>query len=55
MYVPGESHCMCLVEAADSGTVEAVNKEAGIPFRRVVEALDLGSRVSQSLEIPRVP
>ena len=41
MFVPGESHCMCLFEADDKGTVEAVNKEAGIPFTRVVEAMDL--------------
>jgi hypothetical protein len=41
MYVPGEAHCMCLFEAGDMGTVEAVNREAGIPFTRVVEALDL--------------
>lgn len=41
MYVPGEAHCMCLFEAADGDTVEAVNREAGIPFTRVVEALDL--------------
>lgn len=41
MYVPGESHCMCLFEAKDPGTVEAVNKAAGIPFTRIVEAYDL--------------
>lgn len=41
MYVPGESHCMCLFEAKDPGTVEAVNRAAGIPFTRIVEAYDL--------------
>jgi muconolactone delta-isomerase len=41
MFVPGESHCMCLFEAADKKTVEEVNKAAGIPFNRVVEAYDL--------------
>jgi hypothetical protein len=41
MYVPGEAHVMCLFEAEDKDAVEAVNKEAGIPFTRVVEAMDL--------------
>ena len=41
MYVPGEAHVMCLFEAEDKGAVEAVNREAGIPFTRVVEAMDL--------------
>ena len=41
MYVPGESHCMCLFEADDKASVEAVNREAGIPFTRVIEAMDL--------------
>jgi hypothetical protein len=41
MFVPGEAHCMCLFEAADANTVEEVNKAAGIPFTRVVEAYDL--------------
>ncbi len=41
MYVPGESHCMCLFEAADAESVRAVNEAAGIPFTRIVEAVDL--------------
>lgn len=40
-YVPGDEHVMCLFEAADPGVVEQVNRAAGIPFTRVVEALDL--------------
>jgi hypothetical protein len=40
-FVPGEAHCMCLFEAGNPGDVEAVNKQANIPFTRVVEALDL--------------
>jgi len=38
MYVPGESHYMCLFEAEDAETVKAVNDEAGIPYTRIVEA-----------------
>lgn len=40
-FVPGEDRAMCLFEANDSGAVIEVNKEAEIPFTRVVEALDL--------------
>jgi len=40
-FVPGEAHCMCLFEASDAGLVEAANRQAHIPFDRVVEALDL--------------
>jgi hypothetical protein len=41
MYVPGDDHCMCLFEADDAQVVKAVNDEAGIPYTRVVEAMDL--------------
>jgi muconolactone delta-isomerase len=41
MFVPGESHCMCLFEASDADTVKQVNEAAGIPFTRIVEAYDL--------------
>lgn len=40
-FVPGESRCMCLFEAADAQIVRDVNEAAHIPFSRVVEALDL--------------
>ena len=40
-FVPGEDRSMCLFEATDTATVEAVNKDAEIPFIRIVEALDL--------------
>ena len=41
MYLPGDDRCMCLFEADDVETVEAVNDEAGVPYIRVVEAHDL--------------
>ena len=41
VWVPGDSHCMCLFEAGNPEVVEEVNKTANIPFTRVVEALDL--------------
>ncbi|NNE12869.1 MAG: DUF4242 domain-containing protein [Ilumatobacter sp.] len=40
-FVPGESHCMCLFDAPDPGTVSDLNNEAQIPFTRITEALDL--------------
>jgi len=40
-FVPGESHCMCLFEAPTAQDVAELNDEAGIPYTRVTEALDL--------------
>ena len=40
-FVPGESRCMCLFEAANPEIVKEVNQAAQIPFTRVVEAKDL--------------
>lgn len=41
-FVPGESRVMSLFEACDSSLVEEVNDAAGIPYTRVVRAMDLG-------------
>ena len=40
-YVPNESHCMCLFEADNPELVKEVNERANIPYKRIVEALDL--------------
>lgn len=40
-FVPGESRCMCLFEAATPELVREVNEAARIPYFRVTEALDL--------------
>ena len=40
-FVPGESHCMCLFEAANEDLVRAANDQAKLPFKRIVPALDL--------------
>lgn len=40
-FVPSEGCCMCLFEAGSAADVEQLNREAQIPFDRVVEALDL--------------
>lgn len=40
-FVPSESHVMCLFEAASPELVREVNDVAGIPYTRVIEAMDL--------------
>jgi uncharacterized protein DUF4242 len=40
-FVPGESRCMCLFEASSPDAVRDVNESAGLPFTRIVEAMDL--------------
>lgn len=40
-FVPGEARCMCLFEASTPDAVRDVNESAGLPFTRIVEALDL--------------
>jgi hypothetical protein len=40
-FAPAEGRCMCLFEAGSEGEVRRLNDSAGIPYHRVVEALDL--------------
>jgi hypothetical protein len=40
-FLPEESRCLCLFQAADPARVREVNVAAGLPFLRIVEALDL--------------
>ena len=40
-WVPSESHVMCTFEAQDPQAVRDVNEAAGIPFTRILEAMDL--------------
>lgn len=41
MYVPGDEKVMCLFKAENADTVRQVNDTAKIPYKRVVEAMDL--------------
>jgi hypothetical protein len=43
-FVPGEARCMCLFEAGTKDAVRDVNESAGLPFTRIVEAMDLTPR-----------
>jgi muconolactone delta-isomerase len=40
-FVPGTGQCMCLFSADDAQQVEQLNRQANIPFDRVVPAMDL--------------
>lgn len=40
-FLPAESRCLCLFEAASEQAVREVNVAANLPFHRIVEALDL--------------
>jgi hypothetical protein len=40
-FVPGEAHCMCFFEAASPEVVKELNDTAEIPYKRIVEAMDL--------------
>jgi hypothetical protein len=40
-WVPGDSRVMCLFEADSLECVREANETAGIPFTRIVEAMDL--------------
>jgi hypothetical protein len=40
-FAPEDGRCMCLFEAGSDTDVKRLNDEAGIPYSRVVPALDL--------------
>ena len=40
-FAPEDGRCMCLFEAGCEADVKRLNDEAGIPYDRVVPALDL--------------
>lgn len=40
-FAPDDGRCMCLFEASSDAEVKRLNDEAGLPYSRVVPALDL--------------
>ena len=40
-FAPEDGRCMCLFEADSSEDVKRLNDEAGLPYDRVVPAMDL--------------
>jgi Protein of unknown function (DUF4242) len=44
LYVPSDESCFCRFEAADRESVREANELARVPFARIVEATELGTR-----------
>ena len=40
-FAPEDGRCMCLFEAEKSDDVQRLNDEAGLPYDRIVPAMDL--------------
>lgn len=40
-FAPEDGRCMCLFEASSEADVKRLNDEAGLPYNRIVQALDL--------------
>lgn len=40
-FAPDDGRCMCLFDGASEAQVRALNDSAGLPYERVVPALDL--------------
>lgn len=40
-FAPEDGRCMCLFEAGSEGDVKRLNDEAGLPYDKVVAAMDL--------------
>ena len=40
-FAPEDGRCMCLFDAASDADVKRLNDDAGLPYTRVVPALDL--------------
>jgi len=43
-FAPEDGRCMCLFEAERSEDVKRLNDEAGLPYDRIVPAMDLTPR-----------
>lgn len=40
-FTPEDGRCMCLFDGSDADQVRRLNDTAGLPYTRVVEAIDL--------------
>jgi hypothetical protein len=40
-FAPEDGRCMCLFEAGSEAAVKKLNDDTGLPYHRIVEALDL--------------
>jgi hypothetical protein len=41
VFIPAESHTICLFEAANAKEVQEVNEAAQFPFTRIIEVVDI--------------
>jgi Protein of unknown function (DUF4242) len=37
-FVPGDGRCLCLFRAKNAAVVQTLNRDAGLPFERIVAA-----------------
>jgi len=40
-FAPDDGRCMCLFEASSPADVKRLNEDAGLPYHRIVPAMDL--------------
>ena len=40
-FAPEDGRCMCLFDASSQADVKRLNEEAGLPYDRIVPAMDL--------------
>lgn len=40
-FAPEDGRCMCLFDASSEADVKRLNEEAGLPYNRIVPAMDL--------------
>lgn len=40
-FAPEDGRCMCLFDASSEADVQRLNEDAGLPYRRIVPAMDL--------------
>ena len=41
IFTPGDSRCRCLFESPSAGHIRAINDAGGLPYTRIVMAVDL--------------
>jgi hypothetical protein len=42
VFVPGDGRCLCLFEGKNQAVIEELNRDAGLPYERIVAAMDVG-------------
>lgn len=47
-FAPEDGRCLCLFDASSADEVKRLNDEAGLPYQRVVPAMDLTPQPAQS-------